>query len=64
MSRKENENKRKTMMRHFAHIRQDRHHVEKNRGWGNVSILGRKCNIYICSMFIYDVNGTIGICGH
>ena len=29
------------MMRHFAHIRQDRHHVERNRGWGgNISIAG------------------------
>ena len=62
-----NENKgtkAKLIMWHSTHIRPDRHHVEKNRGWGNVSILEQTCNIYICSMFIHDMNGTIGICGH
>ena len=56
--------KAKLIMRHSTHIRPDRHHVEKNRGWGNVSILEQTCKIYICSMFIDDMNGTIGICGH
>ena len=32
MSRIENEEKRKTMMKQFARIRQDRHHVETNGG--------------------------------
>ena len=46
----ENEGKKaKLIMRHTTHIRPDRHHVEKNRGWGNVSIMEQTCNIYICS---------------